>query len=301
MQELNETSINSTILDNTKGIIIVSVWSTTLIIDLLVIIIEFKSRQILIRLEFFILLAISISSLLLKIASILTYIELYFSETIFGQHTNFILQWVSINFTFFQSMSLVYYSLYHITFLKRSSCFLVLFNLVHNVKSFVIYLAIISVYSLLLTSIYMILTYIPMYSSNLGLAQFQRRFIVMIILECAVPPFLASIVYVVAFLITYFSRFQKTNSSDELKRAQMNFKLMFKFLLLTLSIIMYILPKTAFAYIAFNLVDHSKFEFLNYIGDISFFLFPIILISIHEILFKTLMSYYNNIFVCRRK
>lgn len=191
------------------------------------------SRPRLIKTEFFILIWICFLTLNFKFATIM-----YFHNSF-----NFALLYAIISYTyeminnFCINITLFYYALFHLSTLRRSQCFLRVFNLIHNPKSFVVYSSLFLVVSLVISLAFSITTYFelrPFEQNPLLYSLFFVKYSIPIICETVVPSLFAIVTYLVATVIVCASRLRNHQSkystnNDEKRKFRRNLVLLLKF------------------------------------------------------------------------
>lgn len=280
------------------GVAITYLWIFSSLLDFAILAVIFQSRSTLSRIEFMILFTMRIYWSLLKLSVILTYVDLYLRENIFNSMTKLLINLFVSNVSFIFSTTLIYYSIYHITFLKRSKIFLALFNLVQKPKTFIVYSIVTIIVSPLVTLVSLAILYPEVYGGYIEASFFEntKRIFIMEVILLIIPSICPSLVYFTATVITCYCRLLSTVSSKsskhtvdaESKRFRKNLRLLLKFLVLAFVYMMCMLPKTIYAIILVYSNFRSPYlEILNYSGDLFFILSSFVIILVHKIIGET--------------
>lgn len=298
--DLNSTR---TKLSNLEFILQFSFWSIAILVDTLIIILVFKSKSSLIRVEYFILTTFQLVSVLINLTIIIGTLKVYVS---FNVIFVILLRFFSFLTQMILSFVLFYYALFHLSSVNRSGCFRKLFNLVHNSRNYFFYLLAISIFGILFLIVYSLVFYsIEKSNNNLIISNFKdiinkesEYFVAYVAIWFTTPPIL---VYLIAIGVLYFRqlKFGKNYSikseSQFAIRYRRNLRVLLKFSILAINNILSNLPVLIYYFIRVN-CNCNKFEFLGYLTDSANFIFPILLVLIHNILKKTLFEIFSNIY-----
>lgn len=302
--EISANNTNNQQFENIQQkILSLAMWSFSFIFDFAILLSIFKSISKLVRIEFFILCCIGIYSILFKVIIILAYLIYFFNIMVFGSLSIGLIMFLTTNAYFIDSMIFFYYSLYHVTFLKRTKIFLLLSNTIKKPITLLIYLIGVLIFSICLSSVCIIRIMLQTRNLTISIELYQRECFAIAISQILIPSFFPSVVYFLATLITLYSRFRislsKINhmNDSELKRFRRNFILFSKFLILGIVNIFYMIPKTLYSFLVANCIQCAeKLLILDFIGDIFFLMIPIALIIIHNIIRKTLKNILKKVF-----
>lgn len=296
-----------------KNIATLGLWTFSLFFDTIIIFVILKSISKLTRIEFYILCTIAFCSTSFKLITLFVYIIIYFNIMLFGRYTSVAVFGIAINSSFIESMMIFFYSLYHVTFLKRSNIFVKLSNAIQQARTLIIYITTVVVISIVISSSFLVIVTLQTQAETeligLSMKLIQQKSIYLLIFLVIIPAFLPSLVYSIATLITFFSRlrakrtfssFNQTLSNIQMKRFRKNLSLFSKFLLLGIFNILYVILKTLYQLISVysdaNDANNQNLLLLNYFGDFFFLTMTIFLIFIHRILRQTLKTVFKDIF-----
>lgn len=301
----NETNFDGTQFE--LGLSFSILWALSIVYQLFFIMVVSKSAPKLVRVEFYILYTFGCISFFFSAVVILFYLGFYLNVMMFGLYTLIIVQGLLMNAFFLRSIILFYFSLYHLSFLKRTSLFQVISNLILKPRSFIIYMIIMSIYSLLVTSVGFYLQFLELdlgsyFSASIFNQVFAPKSFYLVIFHSIIPPLFSPIVYLTATIITCLSRIVMNISANnnsihkqsEINRFRKNLKLFFKFFTLALINIVYIIPKMTYImfFLSCNFCRMNLIP-LNYFADIFTVLLPIFLLLIHNILRETLCNIFK--------
>lgn len=293
-----------------KNIATLGLWTFSLFFDVIIILVILKSISKLTRIEFYILCTIAFCSTLFKLTALLVYVIIYFNIMLFGQYTSVVILGIAINSNFVESMMIFFYSLYHVTFLKRSNFFVKLSNAIQQPRTLLIYIIAVVVISIVISSSCLVIvtlqTQAETHMIGLSMKLIEQKSMCLLIFLVIIPAFLPSLIYSIATLITFFSRlrakrtfssFNQTLSNIQMKRFRKNLSLFSKFLLLGVFNILYVILKTLYQLISvYSETNNQSLLLLNYFGDFFFLTMTIFLIFIHRILRQTLKKVFKDIF-----
>lgn len=311
---INSTESEPTFEKNEKSvgkleICIITVWLVSWLFDVIVFATIFKSRPNLTHIEFIIIVTIRVYSVFLKIIVILAYIGAFLNVRFLTQIMQILTQFVLANGCFIFSMTLLYYSFYHITCLSRTKIFLILFNLIRSPKIFLIYSLTVVILSALISTMCLVILYPQIFDADYRATKatvfaYMRQTFVLSIVCLIIPPISPSLVYLIATVITCYSRLfvsKKTARShmidQESKRFRQNLSLLLRFLILVIFNLAYILPKSIYAFLSiYCKMCIINIVALNYSGDVFFLLMPFIQIYVHKTLRQTFVNNFRKIF-----
>lgn len=259
----------------------------SLISDFICLFILFKSRSKLVNVEFYILFV----NIMSVIAYKLLYSALYICIMIQGMNFASGLVYDRLTFLsalaimFATNMNLFFFSLFHLSSLKRTKFFLRLFNYTHNSRIFIIYSSLINFSSILINSILIFL--IESENPLDGLFSYLEFYLIAI--ERISLSFLSILVYVMSIFVILFERILNRNKDNRFKN---NLILLLKFSSFAVYNSLWIIPMSLS-----QLSDQfcgskcSMYSGIIYHFGYAFYLFQsIFLVSIHNVLKATFMQ-----------
>ena len=281
------------------------IWIIGGLLSLFSLLIVILSREKLKRIELVILLSLNVTSLAFKIFVIVQFSIVYFAAEIVLSCPYTIISTCGTMLNEKIFMSLFYYSLFQVSSISREKLFLVLFNLVQSVRNFIIYEIITFILIIAFTSLYTMFAYFKTNNTCPNMSQILREAIeYKFLFGYFSQSVLAVIVYISATLYLCFIRFRyrKYQSEDkttrnnrlEISKFRKNLKILVKFLILALIILLSSLFQNLFYYSSYVYGDFSsKVIIYADIGFILYMLQPFFFIYIHRILEKTFISYFT--------
>lgn len=282
--------INEKVL-STKFLLSITVLST--LTDILIILIVFKAKHRLLKTEFYILIQLNVYSFVYSISNLMTFLVQILTFGIVYQyecHIAFLIQSVSV---FGTSVAMLYYSLFHLSFLARSKWLIALNTFVRNSRHFFVFSCSLAASYATAIIVIGIVVYEETLVTDLCVQPFINIKIIVCMLIMLFPIVVTIIDYLVAvvFVLAYRSANKfKHASMDEQKRFKRNFKLILKFLLFNLVNLF----KTAPLYLLAICNFMGKLDFLSkmfYFLGVSYFMIiiqPLVLVLIQNILRKQL-------------
>lgn len=304
--DLNQTQQNWT--DYRLDIALVDILILSMFADLTILYITFKCVSKLNRIEFILLMTIEILSIPYKIILILFYLSFYRNFIFFGFYSLVINVFLLLNAIFIRSMALFYFSLYHLTFLNLTRLFQIMSNSIRKPKNFFIYMVVILIYSLTATSLGLILPILEFNSQDQIYSTYKLipNHIFILIFHLFVPALLSPIVYSIATFITCYSRLQLNRclrnqsyvaDTSKNRRLRKNFKIFITFLSIVIVGLVSIIPKMIYIIISFRCSEcFFNLKAMNYISDGLIIVAPILVLIVHKILRKKLVSILKEIF-----
>lgn len=282
---------------DTSDIVFISLLFFSTVFDAFGIYIFSKSTSNLVRIELFLLSSLSITSIPYKIILILFYLGFYQKIMLFGPYTfvaNFSLL---INGIFIKSLTQLYYSLYHLTFLMRNRIFLTISNAIQKPRNFIIFTCFVLIYSLIFTLIAFVL---PSLKSSNSVPNPAVVLVFHLIIPSLLPPF----VYMLASVITYFSRLPQSNRLSyrpgDNRRFNNDLKLFLKFLIIALLSLVCLIPKMIYFVLSLNCLNCiTSLRLVNYISDGLTLVAPFYLIYMNKILRRSFLDVFSSKFNIR--
>lgn len=277
--------------------VIVSIWSLSALLDLLILFLVHKSKSSLIRVEFLILIALESIGLFIKITIILGYLE---ARVSFGSIYSICLRIFNLIIQLIYSFILFYYSLFHLATIDRSSCFRKLFDLVHNSRTFCIYMMSITLFAIIFIIGYLLVFFWIENANNRfdnlieTIVRASMYLMVYVSIWFTAPPLVC---YLISMLVVYLGHLRsvhrkyadKNNDADkqqQLRSTTRTFKVLLKFSILAVNNIMSNVPVLVYYFLKLA-CNCSNYQYLSFVGDFFYLMCPVFLILIHEILKKT--------------
>lgn len=304
--DLNQTQQNKT--DFRMDIAFVDILVLSIVADLIIIYTTFKCISTLNRIEFILLMTMEISLIPHKIILILFYLSFYRSFVLFGFYTLVINVFLLLNTIFIRSMILFYFSIYHLTFLKLTRLFQTMSNSIRKQKNFIIYMIVVSIYSLIATSLGLILPILEFSSRDQIYSTYKLvpNHIFILMFHFFVPALFSPIVYSIATFITCYSRFRLNRclrnqsylaNTSKNRKLRKHFKIFITFLSIVIFGLISIIPKMIYIILSFNCGEcFYNLKPMNYTSDGLIMVSPIFLVIVHKILRKKLVSILDAIF-----
>lgn len=263
----------------------------------------------LIRLEFGILTVFSISTIAYKVSGVLLLLVFYFWPELMPSCSYTIMNTMTVVLIQKQAMVLFYYSLFQISTISRDKFFIILFNLVHNSKVFVIYEIAVSIVLLGLNGAsyylaYKLKSHCPNVNDMLIIIIKYNLMIVII-----GPNFLAVFAYLACTIYICYSRliqksknmiYAATSNRNESVQFRKNLRLLLKFLALALVFFACSLFQNLFYIYTYAYGDFSPMVlFLGHTGFVLYGIQPLFLIYIHSVLKSSFKSYFPCLFASK--
>ena len=279
---------------------IVSIWTIGISFSLLNLVLVFMSKPKLLKVEFSILVFFTSWTLLYKIFSSIQFLSVLI-DPLLALDCAFSL--TNTSWSLFLPMSgmiLFYYSLFQISTVSRNRMFLALYNAVNNIKTFIVYILLVSIAVLcfIVFNIYMAYLDLGVCPNTL---QILSKFIVLkFMLLSVIPGFLPVVSYSIAAVYVLYTRFyggKKFNYSNkqEMTRFRRSFRLLVKFWLMASIVALNSVLVNVYFYLSMVLLINTTI--VNFIGDLGFAIYaiqPLFLIYIHSILKNTLKDIFLN-------
>lgn len=299
----NSTNLTIGTQSNVFNIIGSTIWWISVFLNISAIVIVHLSRTKLIQTEFLILIILNTISTIQKILMSINFTIVTYISSIFSDCEQLLLIAVIGIFDGGYSVILLYYSIFQVTTTSRAKLFLQTFNVIHNWKTYLIYVSLWFAIATLATIVVASLLYVE--DKACGYI-WQRTFTLELFISI-IPRFLPAIVYLLGTVFLCYSwsknRMSKYfNDRNQIKRFRRNLKLMFKFLAFALVLLVSNSTQMGFYIIAINCPEfdcqriYQAYSFINFIGYGVSFMQPIIIIYIHNILKETFFNFIKNIF-----
>lgn len=280
-------------------ILYVSIWTIGILIGFLCLLVIILSKPKLIPLEFHILMTLSISLNVFKIIVNSQFILLSISDK-YNQYCVFaILNLSCLGMGFFILLNMFYYSLFQASKVSRSRLFVLVYKLVHNNKTFIIYQVFNGFLSIFLSLMYFFLAY-------RDVNQCPNIFFIMnkmirngsLITQLVFSSLLPIFVYVSTAVYIFVSSKRRLLSQDTILKARnrKNIIVLLKFLALATIFVFSIWLLIVFYLLAFVASYSIGFFVTAYTSFISFSLINLFLIVVHSITKKNLKMYFFRIF-----
>lgn len=269
-------------------------------LDIVAISIIILSRLKLDKTEFYILLINSILQINMKLSLI------WYNLSNFVLKINFIIDYFHLSYDIIVSscfsLSLFYYSLFHLSSLNRSKYFLKLFTMIHNAKTFFLYLTLVFLIFLALALFICLFTYSKV-SPDFTLDNQTQDVIFYCYLITIVPTFFPILVYLASIFVVFMTKFganseatnryattsRNANQLNDHIRFKRNLLLVLKFFLLATIYLIGYLPSNILFFIGFYCPNCFGIALIifNYFCEFLLFFQPFLLVFIHSILRKT--------------
>ena len=304
----NNSKMNSSILDilfptsqHFHFILYVSIWTVGILIGFLCLLIILLSKPKLIPLEFYILITISISLMVFKIIVDSQFILLLISEKYIEYCIFTILNLISLTLGFCILLTIFYYSLFQASNVSRSRLFVMVHELVHKKKTFIIYQFGIGFLSMFLFLLYFFLAYRDVNECpNIVFIMNKIIYNGSLITQLVFASFLPISVYISTAVYIFFSN-RRYLSQDTISQARFrkNLIVLIKFLGLAIIFVLSICLLSIFYLLAFVAPNSIGIFITAYSSFVSFSLMHLFLILVHSITQMTLKMLFIRIFKSR--
>lgn len=299
MTSTNSTSYTAEIIarDISIDIIIIAIIIISIMFDIFSLSIIIASKSKLIKTEYFILIAICQISMVNKFTGIFQKLqELFHSLAQLGLLNCLIVYTINIDVNFVFYMIIFYYSLFHLSSIKRGPHFTKFFNLIHEPKNFLIYLTFIfisySTFIISFTFIFRSQIFLEQNGCDLNynnkLAYIPFFFYIM--------AFLTQIVYLAAIVILIILKV-KTKQMNEIKKLGRNLIIVIKFSIFSIISLIITMPWYIFNILYF-LISYSDLYVISisqFFAQILFLFQTILLVFIHCRLREKFFSVFRKI------
>lgn len=272
------------------------------VMDILLIVIILGAKAKLLRTEFNILLNVNVLSFLFSALSIVTFVAMFFDlNGFFFQMQCFVIYFGDFLIVFLMNLIILYYSLFHVSFLSRSKPILKLNEFMRNAKWFGVYFVLVLIVSTGLTIGLAFLVYhetVAIVGYHLCNDATNNVKLNALLLVLIIPLFVAILVYsfaAVYIVCTRLTNKQKYLNANEHIRFKRNLLLIFKFLLFNFLSFLKSAP------LSFVAIEILFCEYCNifeirkwiYCALISYVLQPFLLLFIQNILKNELKQLLN--------
>ena len=296
---MNNSNATSNAYHDLHSTLLMSMWTVGLLLDVFNIVIITLSKPKLIPLEFYILMTLSISLVEFKII-IDTNIILNFISEKYHQYCTFtILNLGILSSGCFNMLTLFYYSLFQASNVSRIKLFVMVHELVHKKKTFIIYQICNGFLSIFLSALYFFLAYLDVNQCP-KVYFLMNKFIFngSLITQLVFASFLPIFVYISTAVYIYFFSNRGLISKDNMQRARFrkNLIVMLKFLTLATFFALGIWLLNICYCVSFLFPGSIAYIITGYLSFFFFSLMNSSLIFIHSITKKTLKSYVFCIF-----
>ena len=285
-----------------KTTILMSIWTVGILLDVFNIFIITLSKPKLIPLEFYILMTLSISLVEFKII-IDTNIILNFISEKYHKYCIFtILNLGILSSGCFNMLTLFYYSLFQASNVSRSKLFVMVHEMVHKTKAFIIYQICNGFLSIFLSALYFFLAYLDVNKCpNVYFLMNKFIFNGSLITQLVFASFLPISVYISTAVYIFFFTNRGLMSHDSMIKARFrkNLIVMLKFLALATFFALGIWLLNICFCISFTFPGSISYVITGYLSFFFFSLMNSSLIFIHSITKKTLKIYVIRIFKSR--
>lgn len=300
----NIFNFNSTIagVTNNKesiGIIVVYFVALSVIFEFLCLVVVIKAKKILIKLEFYLIISICVSTIMIKINTVFFIFILFKNVLAMPQFLCIFLYSLGsfLSFTFFV---LLYYSLFHITILNRTKTFVKLNDFLRKPKTFLTFLFITLISTFTVSLTFFIISKDKIYSKlfqnyhclSFFIDKSFSKLVVLINVYNILPASLTNIIYIASQFLILSSYCKKSGTEKNDKRRKNLHRIILKFFFFSIfSDILIIL----FLFCFFD--DFESFFFM--LTAVLFLIFisieSIFLILIHNILRKELLKLFKTL------
>lgn len=270
----------------------ISMWIILLVCSFFVLYLILSNRSTLIQIEFHVL-ATFVSFTLTSQLLIIIY---YFTQLLYPclQYT-ILAHIISLLFLILDVLTcstLIYYSVYQFSILTRSKFILAVYNRVIRLKTFIIYLLSINIVIMIIDLFFLIRSFLDF-----------EIYIKLLLINSSVPRFILISFYFSSAIQVAFSRLMKKskikNSAADEKRFRRNFRLMLKFMILPILYIVYFVPKLFIVFFKYDMNSRELFiNLMDLLSDFFFFITPLLLIYVHNILKKKFLKFISKCFSC---
>jgi hypothetical protein len=278
--------------------ILLSIWTIGIFIAAFSILIILLSKSKLILLEFYILMTLSISIIGLKIAIESMFIFMLLTENYFEYCIYSILNLISLALGFYTLLTMFYYSLFQASNVSRTRLFVMVHELVHKKKTFVIYQVCMGVvFGIFFPALHFFLAYRDLNECP-NVYTLMNKFISngTFIAEIVITSSLPILVYISTSIYIVYCSYRRSQNFTINARSGKNLKVMLKFLALASILVLsnWLLNLTYF--LPFFTYDAFSFIYTGYLSFVSFSLLHLVMIFIHSITKMTLKIYFFRIF-----
>lgn len=127
-------------------------------------------------------------------------------------------------------------------------------------------------------------------------------YVKLLLTHTSVPRFILISFYFSSAIQVAFSRllnkkFASSSQNDDAKRFRRNFRLMLKFMLLPILYIVYFVPKLFIVFFKYDMNSRELFiDLMDFLSDFLFFITPLLLIYVHNILKKNFLKFISKCF-----
>lgn len=294
---------NST-FDNTTSFQIIAVcfWAVSALIGSCALLVVLLARGKLKPLEFKILLVFLVHTVLYKSFTTVQYILAFFFVLAFDNCAFTIVCTVWSILMALQLFTLFYYSLFQASTVSRSRAFLLVYSLVHNESSFLVFECLVTFVFAIFVAINFGLKFVEYDRCPGVFVILQSWLVVKFFFGSILPSLLTVLVYIFATVYICYVRFvsnstkmSQTNKNNKFKK---NFNLLIKFFILAFTITLSSLLQNVFYYFSYVLlVDSTTVMAVGLLGFGIYALQPLFLVYIHSILKETLVRRVFLVFV----
>ena len=285
-----------------KTTLLMSIWTGGILLDVINIIIITLSKPKLIPLEFYILMTLSISLVEFKIIIDIN-ITLNVISTTFHEYCIYtILNLGILASGTFNMLTLFYYSLFQASNASRTRLFVMVYELVHKKKSFLVFQIFNGFLSIFLSVLYFLLSYRDVNQCpNIYFLMNKFIFNGSIITQIVIISLLPIFVYVSTAVYVFFTAKRRILSQDTMLKARCrkNLIVMLKFLALATIFALGIWLLNICYCLSFVLPSSISYTITAYLSFVFFSLMSTFLIIIHSITKKTFKVYFFRIFKSR--
>lgn len=281
---------------------LMSIQTIGILIGIFCIIIIILSKPKLILTEFYILMTISISLIIFKIIIDSQFILMLISQEYIGYCIFAILNLSSLTLGFCILLSFFYYSLFQVSNVSRSRLFVLLHELVHKKKTFIIYQIAIGFLSMFLFLLDFFMAYsdfnqCPSIFFLMSKIISNGSLIIQMVFACSLPIFvyLSTTVYIFCSSKRR-SSISISNNSMVNDRSGKNLNVLLKFLTLAVLFVFSFWLLNLFYFLSFISPNAISTLATAYTSFISFSLMHLFLILVHSITKTTLKTYFLKIF-----
>lgn len=300
----NEFSSTLRIKQDYHLIIMIAIWSLGTLFTIIGLAITFLSKSKLLKSEFYIFVVFATIKIAFKLCSLAMLFIIYYSIGLAESCAFTLLNFTSLLFISQILMTLFYHSLHQISNLSRNRFFIALHEFTHNLKNFFIFEIVVAVILITFTMTLLLWAFFQLNCQCPNLGYVLHKFIHnYIAVELALPSTLPISIYTLATIYIVYSRFlQKrcnksfANERQKLKRFRKNVHLLIKCISLSFTLLICSSLLAMFYFLAFIRPDSNIYRIVGYFSFTIYAIESLVLLSVHSVLKKTLMSFIYGIF-----
>lgn len=286
-----------------------SICSFGVLLSLVALIALLASKPKLVKLEFNILLTLNAITLFYRVSAVAIFLVTYFMypEIMYNCAFSIVnLLWTVIMFKVF--MVTFYYSLYQVSSCSRHPFCRRLHGLIHSLRNFVIYQALVVILVTLILTYIVLVAYADLNECPSALDLLNYMILFKFITTYVLPSLLPVLAYSIAILLVFFTRLNNKKSAlgksnqNGSKRARKDLKLLLRFFVLGLICTLSSLLQNVYLFSTF--FESISQPLNSIVGILGFFINaiqPLIWIYIHSILKESFLTLVSRFFYINRK